>query len=193
MRKGLYSILGQVIGELVLCSPIILVSYYYGLVFECLLAILCLFAYKPLYPNSIHFRKNIHCIMISYLAIILNLLVLKIYNKEYFLVIILCNSIALGPCELANLVYKAKEADYLRSRLFSTGVKPVRKFNTDTCSKEELISRCRELKFNPQKTELCIKLFIDNISYSELADSYFMEPSSMAVKKLRLKKKLNNV
>ena len=84
-------------------------------------------------------------------------------------------------------ICKAEKADELsNSKIISN-----KKFNVDSCTEEELIKRCRELKFSPSKTDLCINLFIKRIPSSELAETYFIEPSSMAVKKLRLKKKLN--
>ena len=64
-------------------------------------------------------------------------------------------------------------------------------FNTDTCTEEELIARCRELKFSKEKTELAIEFFINKTKQSELADKFCVDEKSIQQSKRRLKQKLN--
>lgn len=65
-------------------------------------------------------------------------------------------------------------------------------FNTNTCTEEQLIARCKELKFSEENTLLSIELFIKKTKQSELADKYCVEEHAISTRKLRLKKKLNN-
>lgn len=65
-------------------------------------------------------------------------------------------------------------------------------FNTDTCTKDELVSRCNELHFSKEKTELAIEFFINKTKQSELADKFCIDEKSIQQSKRRLKQKLNN-
>lgn len=65
-------------------------------------------------------------------------------------------------------------------------------FNTDTCTLEELVARCKELKFSKENTELSIRFFIDKTKHSQIADELCITEQGARIKKLRLKKKLNN-
>lgn len=65
-------------------------------------------------------------------------------------------------------------------------------FSTETCTKEELIKRCEELRFNKDNTELAIKFFIEKKKQSEIADELCITEQGVRIRKLRLKRKLNN-
>lgn len=71
-------------------------------------------------------------------------------------------------------------------------MKKLRTFNVDTCTKEELLERCFELRLSKEKTEFCVKLFIEKTPHNKLADEYCIEPASITISKMRLKKKLNS-
>lgn len=64
-------------------------------------------------------------------------------------------------------------------------------FNTDTCSKEELLIRCKQLRLSKENTDLCVAFFIDKVKHSVIADQLCIEEKSVTIKKLRLKQKLN--
>lgn len=66
-------------------------------------------------------------------------------------------------------------------------------FNTDTCTLDELVARCKELRFSKENTELAIKFFIDKVKQSVIADELCVEEKSVQMRKQRLKKKLNNI
>lgn len=65
-------------------------------------------------------------------------------------------------------------------------------FNTDKCTIEELVARCKELKFSEENTQLAIELFIKKTKQSKLADDLCVDEATIRIRKLRLKKKLNN-
>lgn len=64
-------------------------------------------------------------------------------------------------------------------------------FNTDTCTKDELIARCKELGFSQETTNLAIEFFINKTKQSKLADNLCINEKSIQQNKRRLKKKLN--
>lgn len=65
-------------------------------------------------------------------------------------------------------------------------------FNTETCTKEELISRCEELRLSKENIELAIKFFIEKRKQSDIADELCITEQGVRIRKLRLKRKLNN-
>lgn len=66
-------------------------------------------------------------------------------------------------------------------------------FNTETCTKEELIARCKELRLNKENIDLAVKFFIDKTKQSVIADELCVDEKSVQMRKRRLKKKLNNI
>lgn len=67
-----------------------------------------------------------------------------------------------------------------------------KQFNVDTCSRDELIARCRQLGMSEQNTEIAIEFFIKKVPRKALAEKYFIEPESVKSKKKRMKEKLNS-
>ena len=66
-------------------------------------------------------------------------------------------------------------------------------FSTAHCTEEELIARCKELNFTEENTLLAIEFFIKKTKQSELANKMCVEEHAISTRKLRLKKKLNNI
>ena len=66
-------------------------------------------------------------------------------------------------------------------------------FNTETCTKEELIKRCEELHLSKNNIELAIKFFIDKTKQSKIADELCIDEKSVQMRKRRLKIKLNKI
>ena len=81
------------------------------------------------------------------------------------------------------------KADYEKLK---TTLEANKVFNTDSCTKEELVARCQELHFSKENTELAIKFFIDKTKQSKIADELCVEEKSVKMRKRRLKQKLNN-
>jgi predicted membrane protein len=65
-------------------------------------------------------------------------------------------------------------------------------FNTDTCTREQLIKRCEELHFSQDKIDLAIEFFIEKTKQSEIAEELCIEEKSVTRKKFRMKQELNN-
>lgn len=64
-------------------------------------------------------------------------------------------------------------------------------FNVETCTKEQLVARCKELKLSNDAIELAIELFINKTKQSIIADKMCIEEKSVQQHKRRLRKKLN--
>jgi hypothetical protein len=82
------------------------------------------------------------------------------------------------------IAYKYKDYDDIRCQLN----KP---FSVDTCTKAELLTRCREIGLSEENTNLAIEFFIKKTKQSEIASLLCVEEHTVATRKLRLKKKLN--
>lgn len=68
----------------------------------------------------------------------------------------------------------------------------ITKFNLKTCTKDELIERCRLKGLSKEDTELCVSLFIDRLRIYDLAEKYYISEQSMKNKKYKLSKLLNS-
>lgn len=64
-------------------------------------------------------------------------------------------------------------------------------FNVDTCTKLELITRCEELHFSEENTNLAIEFFIKKTRQGEIAEMLCIEEESVHKRKQRMRKKLN--
>ena len=64
-------------------------------------------------------------------------------------------------------------------------------FNTDTCTENELIARCKELHFSDENTALAIDFFIRKTKQSVIADQLCIDEKSVTTRKKRMKNKLN--
>lgn len=91
--------------------------------------------------------------------------------------------IAFGLC-IDYVAYKYKDYEDIRLELY----KP---FNVDTCTRAELLTRCREIGLSEENTELAIEFFIKKTKQSEIANLLCIEEHAVSTRKLRLKKKLN--
>lgn len=90
--------------------------------------------------------------------------------------------------------YTKKQADYyeLKYLRLKERLENKKDFNTDSCTKEELIKRCEELRLSDETIALAIKFFINKTKQSEIADELCIEEKSVQTRKRRLKQKLNN-
>lgn len=89
--------------------------------------------------------------------------------------------------------YTKKQADFYEIKYINLKEKleQNKDFNVNTCTKEQLITRCQELHLSKEQTELAIKFFIDKTKHSIIAEALCIEEKSVTRKKIRLKEKLN--
>lgn len=82
------------------------------------------------------------------------------------------------------VAYKYKDYEDIRFELY----KP---FNVDTCTRAELLTRCREIGLSEENTELAVEFFITKTKQRIIADRLCVTEESVHKRKLRLRKKLN--
>lgn len=189
--------LNKVVGEAVLISPLFILSVFLGLWTECALIIGLLFIYKAVYPYQYHSDKNGTCVLISYITVALGMLLAYVFNREYFLLILADNAIAYTSARIGNMQRTAKKYELIAEpyaelvKFYEEYITP-RPFNTDTATETELITRCRELHFSEENTELAVEFFIRKTPHKVLADRLFIDEKSVTTRKKRMKAKLNS-
>jgi hypothetical protein len=89
--------------------------------------------------------------------------------------------------KIQEIIDMKAEYETLKEKLEANKV-----FNTETCTREELIARCNELKFSKENIEFAIRLFIDKTKQSKIAEELCVEEHAIAKRKYRMKRELNN-
>lgn len=132
---------------------------------------------RPKFNKQYHSMKTNICLMIT-LSIA-------------FFGILLCLPVNESLLSAVPLAFGVVWVGYIaQDRLDLLTPKP---FNTDTCTMEELLARCNDLKFNKENTDLAVEFFINRTKQSVIADKLCIDEKSVAMRKMRLKQKLNSV
>lgn len=89
--------------------------------------------------------------------------------------------------------FTKKQADEFEIKYFrlKQEIEKKSEFSVENCTEEELIKRCRELKFSEENTLLAVELFIKKTKQSKLADRLCIEEHSITRRKMRMKQQLN--
>ena len=64
-------------------------------------------------------------------------------------------------------------------------------FNVETCTTDELLTRCREVGLSDENTNLAVEFFIKKTKQKQIADILCINEKSVQIRKKRLKQKLN--
>ena len=134
-------------------------------------------ALRYAFDKTWHSKSFWRCIFIS--CVVFAVSIFFVPNKGVS--ILAC--IAFGLC-IDYVAYKYKYYEDISLELY----KP---FNVDTCTRAELLTRCREIGLSEENTELAVEFFIKKTKQSEIADRLFINEKSVQIKKSRLRKKLN--
>lgn len=94
--------------------------------------------------------------------------------------------------------FKLKDYEYIEPRYnqlvdFYKSATEAKPFDVNTCTENELRKRCEELHFSYDNTELAVEFFIRKTKQSIIADKLCIDEKSVAMRKHRLKHKLNLV
>ena len=144
------------------------------------------FITKNMYNTQYHSNSMKICFVISLfifgisLTLCLDSAQSLICSALIGLLISFCSSYA------GEIKQKLKDFDRLRKEELERNA-----FNVYSCSEEQLISKCKELKFNQRQIDFCIKAFIEQLTLKELAEYYCLEIQSVKNKKQIYKNKLN--
>lgn len=156
------------------------------------------FLTKGLYRNQWHSDSLKQCLILSLglFCFALSITLPKTFSIEFSLIIGLL--LAYLSCKAGEIKFKLKDYAFIEPRYnqlkeWYEEQYSSKTFNTETCSKEELIVRCNELNFSEENTFLAIEFFIKKTKQSIIAEKLCIEEPSVARKKLRLKQKLNRV
>lgn len=191
MQKEKRSKINQVIGELVLCVPALLICAFIDLWFECTLVIVTILIYKQAYPYKYHADKNYVCIMISYATIFVCCCVAYVFKGQYILILVMTNIIAYANNHLGHLQYKAERFDVIKepyTQLRDYYIQHTT-FNVRGCTEEDLVEQCRFKHLTVSQIEFCIDAFI-KLSEKELWNKYGGEFQSVINKKQYYRKLL---
>lgn len=188
----------RIIGFILVVSLLFVFSLLIHKPIEFLLIFLPYFATKGFYCKQWHSDSMKECLLLS---VGLFVLAVCITLPKYFSIVFsLCFGLTIAylTCKAGIIKFKLEDYEYIEPRYNKlvdwykqmTTPKP---FHTDNCSLEQLLERCKELHFSQENTELAIEFFINKTKQSEIAENLAIEETSVAIKKFRLKQKLNKI
>lgn len=101
-------------------------------------------------------------------------------------------------CKAGIIKFKLEDYEFIEPKYnqlveWYKEYKTPKTFNTETCTLDELVSRCNELHFSEENTNLAVEFFIKKTKQSLIADMLCIQETSVAIKKIRLKEKLNKI
>lgn len=157
-------------------------SLHLGRSIEFLLIFLPYFVSKGWYQKQYHSKSLKKCCLIS--IAVFAFAVTMVVPRQFS---INCSS-AVGT-SIAYASYKVSDINERLDRLDKlTEQKP---FSVDNCTESELLDRCYELKLSEENTNLAVHFFIKKTKQSVIAEQLCIDEHSVAVRKRRLKVRLN--
>lgn len=173
-------------------------SILIGKPIEFILIFLPYFITKNFYERQFHAKSLKQCF--TYSLIVFSLATMATFEIQFsilFSVLLGC-SIAFISYQVGIVQRKLNDYDYIEPRYnqlveFYKDATAPKPFNTDTCSVDELIARCNELKFTKENTDLAVEFFINRTKHSIIADRLCIDEKSVVMRKMRLKRKLNSI
>lgn len=178
-----------------LCIPAVGIAYLYGAWIECIVAMITITLFKLAYPTKLHFDKSYQCVILSYAILLLSSFFSLSFGKNAFSVTILfAGAISYFCAHIGLLQAKAKTFDGIKEpyERLCERYRLTADFNADCCTKESLLSRCEELGFSKDNTELAVMFFIEKRKHGEIADILCIQEKSVTTRKQRMKSLLNN-
>lgn len=177
---GFFIILGLLFGYSILIGKPI----------EFILIFIPYFVTKGFYARQWHASSLKQCLLLS-LGIFAFVTTIALPKDYSISVAVLFGLLAAYISYRAGVVqFKLRDYAYIEPR-YNALIAP-RQFNTDTATEAELITRCRELHFSEENTELAVEFFIRKTPHKVLADRLFVEEKSITTRKRRMKAKLNS-
>ena len=179
---------------------IILCLFMFSILTKKTIEFLCIFLpyffTKGLYSSQWHSKSMKECMLLSIgiFAFAISITMSKTFSITFSLFIGLIMSYV--SCKAGIIKFKLEDYAFIEPRYnklvewYNETIKP-KPFNTKDCSLEQLMYRCKELKFSEENTNLAIEFFIKKTKQSIIAETLCIEELSVARKKLRLKQKLN--
>lgn len=176
------AILAVVVSTIAIFVPsLIFDKWVEGVVF-----FICHWLIREQFPKQYHRSTHAMCRLITS--------VVFFFGISFILPLALSLFSAVPICYFISWVgFTKKQADYFELKYYrlKEQLESKKEFNVDTCTEEELIERCKELRLSNENILLAIEFFIKKTKQSELANKMCVEEHAISTRKLRLKKKLN--
>lgn len=172
-------------------------SWLIGKPIEFLLIFFPYFLTKGLYSRQFHSRSLKECFSLSIVVFALALMACVPSGASIMFSVVLGLAIAFASYKIGVIQFKLKDYEYIEPRYnqlveFYKDATAPKPFNTDTCTMEELLARCKELRFTKENTDLAVEFFINRTKHSVIADKMCIDEKSVTRRKMRLREKLNN-
>lgn len=172
-------------------------SFLIGKPIEFILIFLPYFISKNFYTVQFHSKSLKQCFTLSLMVFALATMAVVPSNFSIMFSVLFGCAIAFVSYKFGIVQRKINDYDYIEPRYnqlveFYKEATTPKPFSTDTCSRDELIARCNELKFSKENTDLAVEFFINRTKHSIIADRLCIDEKSVVMRKMRLKRKLNN-
>lgn len=172
-------------------------SFLIGKPIEFILIFLPYFISKNFYTVQFHSKSLKQCFTLSLMVFALATMAVVPSDFSIMFSVLFGCAIAFVSYKVGIVQRKINDYDYIEPRYnqlveFYKEATTPKPFSTDTCSRDELIARCNELKFSKENTDLAVEFFINRTKQSIIADRLCIDEKSVVMRKMRLKRKLNN-
>lgn len=172
-------------------------SFLIGKPIEFILIFLPYFISKNFYTVQFHSKSLKQCFTLSLMVFALATMAVVPSDFSIMFSVLFGCAIAFVSYKFGIVQRKMNDYDYIEPRYnqlveFYKEATTPKPFSTDTCSRDELIARCNELKFSKENTDLAVEFFINRTKHSIIADRLCIDEKSVVMRKMRLKRKLNN-
>lgn len=137
---------------------------------------------RKAFGKTYHSDSFLACIAISIIVFAISIMFVPNKNISLLACIIFGLSIDF-------IAYKYK--DYVDNKTELIELKKPKPFSVETCTEDELVERCKALRFSEENTNLAIEFFIKKTKQSLIAERLCIDEKSVQRKKIRLKAKLN--
>lgn len=152
-----------------------LFAFFSGKVHEAVVIFAAYTFLRWCFPTTWHHKKTMCCI--SYSVLVFCICVSLSMKLQYSIL-----SGIVVALVLTSGLYKLQT--FIDNRV-------VTQFDADTCTEEDLIKRCNELKFSKRQTRLAIEYFVKKRTHNEMAAMESIDVTSSWKAKHRLRNRLN--
>ena len=170
-------------------------SWLIGKPLEFLLIFLPYFLTKGLYARQYHSQSLKECFVLSLIVFSLALMACVPSGASIMFSVVLGLAIAFISYKVGVIQFKLKDYDYIEPRYnflvnFYRKETEEKPFDVNTCTEEELRTRCADIHLSQDNTELAVEFFIRKTKQSIIADKLCIDEKSVTTRKKRLKAKL---
>ena len=170
-------------------------SWLIGKPIEFLLIFLPYFLTKGIYTKQYHSRSLKECFGISLFAFGVATFLCVSCETSIVFPVVLGASISFISCRIGIVQEKLKDYNYIELRYnflvdFYRKATEEKPFDVNTCTEEELRTRCADIHLSQDNTELAVEFFIRKTKQSIIADKLCIDEKSVTTRKKRLKAKL---